>query len=186
MRRRLKKYAPLNFCHGKVCSSSATIAVLPRDFHLFSTRRNGEVGTHAFLSSGHPDDCWNHDLSHRAEVRADASEPGVFPGDQLPNRVGGHVAAASALPITVGWALEHPGINWASAAVGVSIVGVELAVLLAYRNGWRVSLLSVIGNTASALLLVGIGLVVFHEHLSVRNVTGIGLCLVGLALITRH
>jgi uncharacterized membrane protein len=82
------------------------------------------------------------------------------------------------------WSVK--GINWASAAVGVSIVGVELAVLLAYRSGWRVSLLSVIGNSASALLLVGIGLLFFHEHLSLRNVTGIGLCLVGLALITQH
>ncbi len=82
------------------------------------------------------------------------------------------------------WSMK--GINWASAAVGVSIVGVELAVLLAYRSGWRVSLLSVIGNSASALLLVGIGLLFFHEHLSIRNVTGIGLCLVGLALISQH
>jgi len=82
------------------------------------------------------------------------------------------------------WSIR--GINWASAAVGVSIAGVELAVLLAYRSGWRVSLLSVIGNSASALLLVAIGLLFFHEHLSLRNVTGIGLCLVGLALITQH
>ena len=65
-------------------------------------------------------------------------------------------------------------------------MGVELAVLLAYRSGWRVSLLSVIGNSASALLLVGIGLLFFHEHLSIRNVTGIALCLVGLALISQH
>lgn len=78
------------------------------------------------------------------------------------------------------------GINWASVAVGVSIVGVELAVLLAYRSGWRVSILSVIGNSASALLLVGIGLMFFHEHLSARNVLGVALCLIGLALITQH
>jgi len=78
------------------------------------------------------------------------------------------------------------GINWASAAVGVSIVGVELAVLLAYRTGWRISILSVIGNSASALLLVGVGLAFFHEHLSARNVAGVVLCLMGLALITQH
>jgi len=65
------------------------------------------------------------------------------------------------------WSLK--GLNWASCAVGISIVGVELAVLLAYRTGWRISILSVIGNTASALLLVGIGLVFFHEHVSARN-----------------
>lgn len=78
------------------------------------------------------------------------------------------------------------GINWASAAVGISIVGVELAVLLAYRTGWRISILSVIGNTASALLLVGVGLILFREHLSARNVAGVLLCLIGLALVTQR
>jgi drug/metabolite transporter (DMT)-like permease len=81
------------------------------------------------------------------------------------------------------WSLK--GVNWASCAVGISIVGVELAVLLAYRTGWRISILSVIGNTASALLLVGIGLVFFHEHVSARNLAGVILCLVGLALVTQ-
>ena len=76
-------------------------------------------------------------------------------------------------------------VNWASYAVGISIVGVELAVLLAYRTGWKISLVSVIGNTASALLLVFIGLIFFHEQLSGKNAAGIVLCLAGLALITK-
>jgi drug/metabolite transporter (DMT)-like permease len=70
--------------------------------------------------------------------------------------------------------------------VGISIVGVELAVLLAYRTGWKISLVSVIGNTASALLLVGIGLLFFDEHLSGKSLAGVTLCLVGLALITQR
>jgi drug/metabolite transporter (DMT)-like permease len=78
------------------------------------------------------------------------------------------------------------GVNWASCAVGLSIVAVELAVLLAYRTGWRISILSVIGNTASALLLVGIGLLFFHEHVSLKSGTGVLLCLVGLALISQR
>jgi drug/metabolite transporter (DMT)-like permease len=82
------------------------------------------------------------------------------------------------------WSVK--GVNWASAAVGISIVGVELAVLLAYRTGWRVSILSVIGNTASALLLVGVGLAAFHEHLSARNIAGVVLCLMGLVLVTQR
>ena len=81
------------------------------------------------------------------------------------------------------WSLK--GVNWASCAVGISIVAVELSVLLAYRTGWRISILSVIGNTASALLLVGIGLIFFREHLSARNLAGVVLCLVGLALVTQ-
>ncbi len=79
------------------------------------------------------------------------------------------------------WSIQS--VNWASCSVGLSIVGVELAVLLAYRTGWKISLVSVIGNTASALLLVAVGLIFFHEHLSPRNLAGIALCLAGLGLI---
>src|SRR5881275_2104180 len=48
-------------------------------------------------------------------------------------------------------------LNWATYVVGLSIVGVELAILLAYRAGWRISLASVVANVATALLLVIIG-----------------------------
>jgi drug/metabolite transporter (DMT)-like permease len=82
------------------------------------------------------------------------------------------------------WAVR--GLNWASAGVGASIVLVELSVLLAYRAGWRISILSTIGNTASALALVGIGLLFFREHLTRANLAGIVRCLVGLGLITGH
>jgi drug/metabolite transporter (DMT)-like permease len=82
------------------------------------------------------------------------------------------------------WSVKS--INWASCAVGISIVGVELAVLLAYRTGWKISFVSVIGNTASALLLVGVGLIFFHESVSGRSLLGVALCLAGLALITQH
>jgi len=88
-------------------------------------------------------------------------------------------------PRTAGpWSLRN--VNWASCAVGISIVGVELAVLLAYRAGWKISLVSVIGNTASALLLVGVGLLFFHERLSGKSIAGVALCLAGLALITQR
>ena len=78
------------------------------------------------------------------------------------------------------------GVHWASAAVGISIVAVELSVLLAYRIGWQLSILSTVGNATSALLLIVIGLVFFRERLTAANLTGIILCLVGLGLITRH
>src|ERR1700751_3942771 len=87
-------------------------------------------------------------------------------------------------PTAEAWSWKS--INWASCAVGAAIVGVELSVLLAYRTGWKISLLSVIGNTASALLLVGIGIAFFHERVSVRNSIGIVLCLAGLALVAQN
>jgi hypothetical protein len=84
------------------------------------------------------------------------------------------------LPRTAGpWSLKT--INWASAAVGVSIVGVELAVLLIARDDASACFRSS-ATPPVALLLVGVGLV----FLSTRNLAGIVLCLVGLALVTQH
>jgi drug/metabolite transporter (DMT)-like permease len=74
-------------------------------------------------------------------------------------------------------------LNWASVAVGVAIVGIELGFVVVYRAGWRISVASLIANVATALLLVGIGLVLFREHLSGRSAVGIALCIAGLGLV---
>ena len=76
-------------------------------------------------------------------------------------------------------------LNWATYVVGLSIVGVELGVLLAYRAGWRISLASVIANVTTALLLVVIGVLGYREHLAARHVAGLLMCLGGLALAAR-
>jgi drug/metabolite transporter (DMT)-like permease len=82
------------------------------------------------------------------------------------------------------WSVRN--INWASCLVGVAIVAVELGALLAYRVGWKISLASVVANVGSSLLLVAVGLLAFHEHLSFKNISGIGLCLIGLALVAQR
>lgn len=76
-------------------------------------------------------------------------------------------------------------LNWATYAVGLSIVGVELAVLLAYRAGWRISLASVVANVTTALLLVIVGVVGYREQLAARHVAGLLMCLGGLVLAAR-
>ena len=77
-------------------------------------------------------------------------------------------------------------LNWATYATGVAIVGVEIGFLLAYRNGFNVSLGAVTSNVAVALVLLPLGVLLFHERLTVANVSGIALCLIGLALIVRR
>jgi drug/metabolite transporter (DMT)-like permease len=76
-------------------------------------------------------------------------------------------------------------VNWSSVAVGVAIVGVELAVLLAYRAGWNVGLLSVTMGAALAVVLVPVGMALFHERPSATQLAGIVLCVLGLILVTR-
>src|SRR5207248_9961508 len=73
----------------------------------------------------------------------------------------------------------------ATYVVGLSIVGVELAILLAYRAGWRISLASVVANVTTALLLVVIGVVGYREQLAARHVPGLLMCLRRPALTAR-
>jgi len=95
------------------------------------------------------------------------------------------VAAVPFSPGTVVFARSLRSLNWATYVVGLSIVGVELAVLLAYRAGWRISLASVVANVATALLLVIIGVVTYREHLAARHIAGLLMCLAGLVLAAR-
>jgi len=76
-------------------------------------------------------------------------------------------------------------LNWASYAVGLSIVGIEFSFLIAYRVGWRISIASAVSNVLTALILVAVGLVFFREHLSGRNALGLVLCLAGLLLVVQ-
>ncbi|MDX9990567.1 MAG: EamA family transporter [Anaerolineales bacterium] len=74
-------------------------------------------------------------------------------------------------------------LNWASYALGLGIVGLELGILLAYRAGWQISLLGLVVNIAAALLLLPVGLIFFREKLTPLNLLGIGLCILGLILV---
>jgi drug/metabolite transporter (DMT)-like permease len=98
------------------------------------------------------------------------------------------VACLAAIPFSPGGAVfvrTLKDLNWATYVVGLSIVGVELAILLAYRAGWRISLASVIANVTTALLLVVIGVFGYREHLAARHFVGLLMCLGGLVLAAR-
>ncbi len=76
--------------------------------------------------------------------------------------------------------------NWAVYTLGAAAALIELGFLLAYRTGWKISIAAVASNAAAAVVLIPIGLLVFKEHLSLRNVIGLILCVAGLALLVRN
>lgn len=77
-------------------------------------------------------------------------------------------------------------INWTSFALGGAVVGLELGFLLAYRAGWNIGLAGIFSNGMVALLLIPVGILFFHEKLSLVNILGILLCFGGLMLINRR
>ena len=76
--------------------------------------------------------------------------------------------------------------NWAVFTLGAAAAMIELGFLLAYRTGWRISIAAVATNAAAAVVLIPVGLFVYKDHLSLRNVIGLILCVVGLALLVRQ
>ena len=75
--------------------------------------------------------------------------------------------------------------NWAVFVVGAAAACIEVGFLLAYRSGWRISVAAVATNVAVTLMLVPIGIIIFKDHLSLRNFLGLIFCLVGLILVMR-
>ena len=75
--------------------------------------------------------------------------------------------------------------NWAVYLMGIAAACIEVGFLLAYRNGWRLSIAAVATNVAVTVMLVPIGIIIFKDHLSLRNVVGLIFCVLGLALVAR-
>jgi drug/metabolite transporter (DMT)-like permease len=89
-------------------------------------------------------------------------------------------------PGTFEWRQELRSLNWTALALALAIIGLDLGFILLYRSGFEVSLGALVTQTAAAMLLVGIGLLVFREKLSLANGFGIALCLAGLWLVNRR
>ena len=67
------------------------------------------------------------------------------------------------------WPAQLRSANWASYALGVAIVGLELGFLLAYRAGWKVGVAALYSNAAVTLLLIPPGILFFQERLDFRK-----------------
>ena len=75
--------------------------------------------------------------------------------------------------------------NWAVLGMGIGATAIEVGFMLAYRQGWRISLTAVATNVAVTALLIPIGLLFFREHLTPRNILGVVFCALGLLLVVR-
>lgn len=75
--------------------------------------------------------------------------------------------------------------NWASFALGIVIVGLEVGFIFAYRAGWEVSMASIVQSSFLAVALLIVGHLLYGEALSPTKLLGVAICLVGLYVINR-
>ncbi|MDO4810360.1 MAG: EamA family transporter [Eubacteriales bacterium] len=78
---------------------------------------------------------------------------------------------------------ELTKISWTSFLFGLSVIGLEFGYLNIYRVGWKVSVASLVANIALAVILLLVGLLLYRETISLRQVIGMAVCVVGLVLI---
>ena len=75
--------------------------------------------------------------------------------------------------------------NWTAAALGVAIVALEFGYICIYRAGWKISAATLIANISLACVLMVIGILLYKESISMKQIIGIIISAVGLVLIAR-
>jgi drug/metabolite transporter (DMT)-like permease len=86
-------------------------------------------------------------------------------------------------PMPDGLAVEVKRLSWVQLAVAVSVLLIELGFLLMYRHGWQLSTGNLITGVAINIALVGLGVWLLGERVSLINLAGIALCIAGVGLI---
>ncbi|NLM74575.1 MAG: hypothetical protein GX187_00565 [Clostridiaceae bacterium] len=80
---------------------------------------------------------------------------------------------------------EFAKLNWASLVLGISIVALEFGYICIYRAGWKISMASLVANICLACALIFVGLLLYNETISLRQIIGIAVCGFGLVLISK-
>ena len=78
---------------------------------------------------------------------------------------------------------EISKVNWTSIILAIAIVGLEVGYVFVYRAGWTVSTATVVANIGLACVLIGVGYLLYKENVSLNQILGIIICMVGLILI---
>ena len=82
-------------------------------------------------------------------------------------------------------ASELTKINWTAFILGIAIVALEFGFICIYRAGWKISVASLVANISLACILLLIGILLYRETISAKQVIGMVLSAAGLILIAK-
>lgn len=89
------------------------------------------------------------------------------------------VISGSSLKLTT----ELAKANWTSVVLGISVVALEFGYISIYRAGWKIGVASLVANIMLACVLLLVGVLVYKEVISLRQIAGMIVCGIGLFLI---
>jgi drug/metabolite transporter (DMT)-like permease len=76
-------------------------------------------------------------------------------------------------------------VSWTSIALALSLVAIESGYLIGYRAGLRLNITSFVCNNLIALVLLGVGTILYREAFTLRTGSGMVICAAGLLLLLR-
>ena len=74
-------------------------------------------------------------------------------------------------------------VNLSAIGLGLAIVGIEVGTLFMYRAGWAVNVAFVVANSLIVAALMLTGFLLYKEKLTLRQLIGVGISLVGILCI---
>ena len=75
--------------------------------------------------------------------------------------------------------------NWTAYALGVAIIGLEFGYICIYRAGWKIGVASLVANISLACVLLVVGYFFYKEIITLKQLLGMGVCVIGLMLIVK-
>ena len=80
---------------------------------------------------------------------------------------------------------EYSKMNIYPALLGISVVGLEVGVIYAYKAGWAVNTASIVQSVFVAIALIFVGAIIYNEGINANKIIGIVICLAGLYFINK-
>ena len=79
---------------------------------------------------------------------------------------------------------EWKAINWSTFVFGLAIVGLEAGSIYMYKAGWAINTGYIVKAILLAIALIAVGYFLYKEAITPKQIIGIGVCGVGLFLIS--
>ena len=82
-------------------------------------------------------------------------------------------------------AAELAGTNWTAWVLGIVLVALEFGFIAMYRAGWKIGIAVQYTNIALACVLVLVGVAIYRETITLRQIIGMAVSALGLILIAK-
>lgn len=76
-------------------------------------------------------------------------------------------------------------VSWTAFVMGMTVVGLEIGSIYMYKAGWPLSISLIFHSSLTAIALIVVAILIYKETVSLVNLSGVVVCLLGLYLMNK-